>query len=132
MNIFCLFKFIYFNWRLITLQYCSGFCHTFIRISHGFTRVSYPEPPSHLPLHPIPSGPSQCTSPEHPVSCIKPGLVICFTCDNIHVSMLLSQIIPPSPSPTGSKRLFYTSMSLFLSCIIGSSLPSLMLSVFRH
>ena len=22
-----LFK-IYFNWRLITLQYCSGFCHT--------------------------------------------------------------------------------------------------------
>ena len=19
---------IYFNWRLITLQYCSGFCHT--------------------------------------------------------------------------------------------------------
>ena len=20
--------FIYFNWRLITLQYCSGFCHT--------------------------------------------------------------------------------------------------------
>ena len=22
------FKFIYFNWRLITLQYCNGFCHT--------------------------------------------------------------------------------------------------------
>ena len=21
-------KFIYFNWRLITVQYCSGFCHT--------------------------------------------------------------------------------------------------------
>ena len=21
-------KFIYFNWRLITLQYYSGFCHT--------------------------------------------------------------------------------------------------------
>ena len=21
-------KIIYFNWRLITLQYCSGFCHT--------------------------------------------------------------------------------------------------------
>ena len=20
---------IYFNWRLITLQYCGGFCHTF-------------------------------------------------------------------------------------------------------
>ena len=22
-------KLIYFNWRLVTLQYCGGFCHTF-------------------------------------------------------------------------------------------------------
>ena len=29
--------------------------------------------------------------------------------------MLFSQIIPPSPSPTESKRLFYTSVSLLLS-----------------
>ena len=42
-------------------------------------------PPS--PYHP--SGSSQCTSPEHPVSCIEPGLVIYFTYGNIHVSMLL-------------------------------------------
>ena len=33
------------------------------------------------------------------VSCIQPGLVICFTLDNIHVSMLFSLNIPPSPSP---------------------------------
>ena len=33
--------------------------------------------------------------------------------------MPLSQIIPPSPSPTESKRLFYTSVSLLLSCIQG-------------
>ena len=65
------------------------------------------------------SGSSQCTSPEHPVSCIEPGLAICFTYDNIHVSMLFSQIIPPSPSPTESKRLFYTSVSLLLSHIQG-------------
>ena len=32
------------------------------------------------------------------VSCIQPGLVICFTLDNIHVSMLFSRNIPPSPS----------------------------------
>ena len=51
------------------------------------------------------------------VSCIQPGLVICFTLDNIHVLMLFSQNIPPSPSPTESKSLFCTSVSLFLFCI---------------
>ena len=48
--------FIYFNWRLITLQYYSGFCHTLTWISHGCTCVPHPEPPSHLPSHPIPQG----------------------------------------------------------------------------
>ena len=38
-------------------------------------------PPS--PYHP--SGSSQCTSPEHPVSCIEPGLAIRFTYDIIHI-----------------------------------------------
>ena len=33
--------------------------------------------------------------------------------------MPFSQIIPPLPSPTESKRLFYTSVSLFLSRIQG-------------
>jgi len=53
-----------------------------------------------------PSGSSQCTSPKHPVSCIEPELATCFIYDIIHVSMPFSQIIPPSPSPTESKRLF--------------------------
>ena len=111
------FFFLYFNWRLITLQYCDGFCHTFTWISHGCTCVSQPEPPLPPPSPSHPSGSSQCTSPEHPVSCIEPRLTIYFTYDNIHVSMLFSQIIPPSPSPTESKRLFYTSVSLLLSRI---------------
>ena len=34
-------------------------------------------------------------------------------------SMSFSQIIPPSPSPTESKRLFYTSVSLLLSRMQG-------------
>ena len=51
------------------------------------------------------------------VSCIQPGLVICFTLDNIHVSMLFSLNIPPSLSPTESKSLFCTSVFLFLFCI---------------
>ena len=50
------FKLIYFSWRLITLQDCSGFCHTLTLIRHGCTCVPHPESPSHLPPHPIPQG----------------------------------------------------------------------------
>ena len=46
------------------------------------------------------------------VSYIQPGLLICFTLDSILVSVLFSQNIPPSPSPTESKSLFCTSVSL--------------------
>ena len=72
-----------------------------------------------------PSGSSQCTSPKHPVSCIKPGLATHVIHDIIHVSVPFSQIIPPSPSPTEYKRLFYTSVSLLLSCIITIFLNSI-------
>ena len=109
---------IYFNWRLITLQYCIGFAihrHESAMGVHVFPILTPLPPPS--PYHP--SGSSQCTSPEHPVSCIKPGLAIHFTYDNIHVSMPFSQTIPPSSSPTDSKRLFYIIVSLLLSLVWG-------------
>ena len=74
-------------------------------------------PPASLPI------PSLWVIPVHQpralVSCIQPGLAICFTLDNIYALMLFSQIIPPSLSPIESKSLFCTSMSLFLSCIQG-------------
>ena len=104
-----LWKFFFFFF--FTLQYCSGFCHTLTWISHRFTCVPHPDPPS-LPI------PSLWVFPVHQpwalVSCIQPGLVICFTLDSILVSMLFSQNIQPSPSPTESKSLFCTSVSLFL------------------
>ena len=113
-TLFYFFQIIFISWRLVTLQYCkkylqycSDFCHTLTWISHGFTCVPHVPPLWVIPVH----------QPWALVSCIQPGLVICFTLDNIHVSMLFSQIIPPSPSPTESKSLFYTSVSLFLSCI---------------
>ena len=73
--------------------------------------------PSPSPQHP--SGSSPCTSPKHPVSCIRHRLAIRFLHDSIHVSMPFSQIIPPSPSPSESQSLLYTSVSFLLSCIQG-------------
>ena len=88
-----IYAFTYFNWRIITLQYCDGFCHTSTWISHGCTRV----PPTLSPLPssspPHPSRLSQSTSFGCPASCIKLALVIYFTYGNIHVLMLFSQII---------------------------------------
>ena len=61
-----------------------------------------PLPP---PSPPHPPGLSQSTGSECPASCIKLALVSHLTYGNVHVSMLCSQIIPPSPSPTESKSL---------------------------
>ena len=80
--------------------------------SQSWTPLTPPSP-YHL------SGSSQCTSPEHPVFCIKPRLAIRFLHDSIHVSVPFSQIIPPSPSPSESKSLFYIYVSLLLSHIQG-------------
>ena len=115
--------FIFFNFILfcfLTLQYCIGFAihqHESATGIHVFPSWTLLPPPS--PYHP--SGSSQCTSPKHPVPCIEPGLAIRFIYDIICVSVPFSQIIPPSPSPspTESKRLFYTSVSLLLSHIQG-------------
>ena len=128
---FLKYKFIYFNWRLITLQYCIGFVihrHESATGVHVFPILNPP-----LTSLPIPSlWVIQCTRPEHLVSCIESGLAIHFTYDNIHVSMPFSQIFPPSPSPTESKRLFYTSVSLLLSHIQGYHYHLSKLYIYMH
>ena len=116
--------FIFFNMNLFKLEVnyftiLYWFCHTSTWIRHRYTRVPHPEPLLPPPSLYHPSGSSQGTSPKHPVSCIKPGLAIHFIYDIIHVSMPFSQIIPPSPSASESKGLFYTSVSLLLSRIQG-------------
>ena len=100
----------------LTLQYWIGFAIYQHESATGIHVVPILNPPP-SPYHP--SGSSQCTSPKHPVSCIEPGPVTHFIYDIIYVSMPFSQIIPPYPSPTESKRLFYTSVTLLLSLIQG-------------
>ena len=62
---------VFTNWvvpfRSFFFFFYSGFCHTLKWNSHGFTCVPHPNPPSHLPLHPLPLGlPS------------APGLIACL------------------------------------------------------
>ena len=108
-----LFKFIYFNWRLITLHCCIGFAiyqHESTINVHVFPILN--PPPTSLPV------PSLWVIPVHQPQASSIMYQtwtgwIRFIYDIIHVSMPFSQIIPPSPSPTESKRLFYTSVSLW-------------------
>ena len=69
-SVFFFFFFNYFDWKLITLQYCGGFCYTLTWISHGCTCVLQSWIPLPPPSPSDPSGLSQCTDFECPVSCI--------------------------------------------------------------
>ena len=95
------------------------FCHTLTWICHGCTCVPHPEPPSHIPPHPIPLGHPNAPAPSilyHASNLdwrfISHMIVYMFQCHSLKSSY-------PCPLPTESKRLFYTSMSLLLSRIQG-------------
>ena len=66
------------------------------------------------PSLPHPSGLSQSTRFGCLASCIRLALADCFTYGNMYVSMLFSQVIPPSLSPADFKSLFFTSVSPLL------------------
>ena len=116
-------KFIYFNWRLIILQYCIGFAihqHESATGIHVFPILNPLPPPS--PYYP--SGSSQCTSPKHPVSCTEPGLATHF----IYI-IRFNAILPNhptlsiSPSHRVQKTVLYICVS-FAVLYTGLSLPS--------
>ena len=83
--------------------------------------------PSRSPLPPSsrshPSGSSQCTSSEQPVSWIEPGLVIYFTYGHIHVSVLFSNHPTLGFSHRVQKSVLYIYVS-FAVLRAGSSLLS--------
>ena len=108
-----LFLFLFFKFYFIIFFKRQNFTFFFFFRFYYMCSPSWTLLPPPSPYHP--SGSSQCTSPKHPVSCIELGLASRFIHDILHVSMPFSQIFPPSPSPTKSIRLFYTSVSLLLS-----------------
>ena len=111
------------KWRLgheptffffLTLFYFTilyWFCHTLTWICHRYTCVPNLEPPSLLPPHTISMGHPSAPAPSILYPASNLDLAIHFLHAIIHVSMPFSQIIPPSPSPAESKRMFYTPVS---------------------
>jgi len=87
--IFIHFYFKNFNWRLITLQYCGGFCHTFRMCSLSWSSLPPPSPSHwtwtgdlvHMILYMF-----QCYSLKSSHSCLLPqsstvcSLHLCLFC----------------------------------------------------
>ena len=86
------FFFLVFNWTIFALQYCVGFCH----YQHESARGIHTPPPSWTSSHLPP--------PPPPTSYSKFPLANYFTYCNVYASILLSQFVPASPSPTGPTK----------------------------
>ena len=115
--------FFFFNWRLNTLQYCSGFCHTLTWISHGCTCVPILNPPPTSLLIP-----SLRVIPVHwPWA---PRLMHCtWTGDLFHIwwYTCFSAILSDHPTLTFSHRVQKSVLYIYVSFAVshtGSSLPS--------
>ena len=102
---FVFFKFKFY-WRIIALQNFTVFCQTPIWISHRYTYVpslSWTSLPPPTPPHA--SRLSHSTKVGFPASYSKFHW-LSYADGSVCVSVLLSQIFPPSPSRTVSKSLF--------------------------
>ena len=107
---FPFFLILFFNFKIL-----YWFCHISTCICHRYTWVPHPEPSSLLPPHTIPLG--------HP-SAPAPSIHLASNLDWRLVSYMILYMFQchspksshPLPLPE-SKRLFYTSVFLLLSCI---------------
>ena len=96
------FNLFIFNWRIIALQYCVGFCHTSAWISHRLTHD--PSLVNFLPTsHPSPSHPPKLSQ--------STGLTV------VYMFPWVSPFVPPSrPQLLCPKNLFSMSTSPLLPC----------------
>ena len=120
-NNFFFLIYIYFNWMLITLQYCIGFAihqHESAMGVHVFPilnppSTSLPVPPRTIPLG-HPSAPAQSIlyhTSNLDWRFVSYMIIYMFQCHSPKSSY-------PLPLPQNPKD-FYTSVSLLLSCIQG-------------
>ena len=80
--------FLYFNWRMITLQHCDGFCHTSSLVSHRYTCVQHILKPTPHTSPPYSSGFFQITGFGCSASCIctREGWFSCMKYVLLYVS----------------------------------------------
>ena len=118
-----LYKFIYFNWRLITLQYCIGFAIHQHESTTGIHVFPIPNPPPSSLLVP-----SLWVIPVHQprASCIMHWT---WTDDSFHIwyYTCFSAILPNHPTLSLSHRVQKTVLYICVSFAVshtGLSLPS--------
>ena len=106
----CLFIYLFIlHYNIVLLlRYIDLNLHWVYLCSPSWTPLPPPSP-SH------PSGSSQCTSPERPVSCIEPGLAIGFTYDNYMFQCHSPISSLPCPLPQSPKD---CSIHLCLFCCL--------------
>ena len=125
--LFFLLFFLYFYFILLFLNFIFTlfyftilywFCHTLTWIRHGCIWAPNPESPSHLPPHTIPLDHPRALAPSilYPASNLDWQFVSYMI---LYMFQCHSPKSSPSPSPTESKRVFYTSVSLLLFLIQG-------------
>ena len=115
------FNFYYYYYFYFTILY--WFCHTSTCIRHGCTRVSHPEPPSHILPHTNPQGHPSAPAPSFLYSTsnldwqfISYMILYMFQCHSPKLS-------PPSLSHRVQKTVIYICVSFAVSHT-GLSLPS--------